>query len=226
QQYNARIYQPLGSNGDFIAIAGHYNENRNNFFGSVPLRTDLRSAPATTGTTPRIVGPNSGNRFPLTREERFYDINYPCTMAVGRPGLADGVAAAPAAPTAGASCGSEFDRRYNPSNTGNIRGNLRLTLADGLILTVDPSYQYTKANGGGVVAANEGFATLSGGRGGGYTGVLNTGNNPGNTSPSGFGTWVGRDLNGDGDLLDTVYITNPSQTQTRRYIVSSSLVYD
>jgi len=226
QQYNARIYQPLGSNGDFIAIAGHYNENRNNFFGSVPLRTDLRSAPATTGTTPRIVGPNTANRFPLTREERFYDINYPCTMAVGRPGLADGVAAAPAAPTAGASCGSEFDRRYNPSNTGNIRGNLRLTLADGLILTIDPSYQYTKANGGGVVAANEGFATLSGGRGGGYTGVLNTGNNPGNTSPSGFGTWVGRDLNGDGDLLDTVYITNPSQTQTRRYIVSSSLVYD
>ncbi len=226
QQYNARIYQPLGSNGDFIAIAGHYNENRNNFFGSVPLRTDLRSAPATTGTTPRIVGPNSGNRFPLTREERFYDINYPCTMAVGRPGQADGVAPAPAAPTAGASCGSEFDRRYNPSNTGNIRGNLRLTLADGLILTIDPSYQYTKANGGGVVAANEGFATLSGGRGGSYTGVLNTGNNPGNTSPSGFGTWVGRDLNGDGDLLDTVYITNPSQTQTRRYIVSSSLVYD
>ncbi len=226
QQYNGRIYQPLGSNGDFIAIAGHYNENRNNFFGSVPLRTDLRSAPATTGTTPRIVGPNTANRFPLTREERFYDINYGCTMAVGRPGVADAVAPAPAAPTAGASCGSEFDRRYNPSNTGNIRGNLRLTLAPGLILTVDPSYQYTKANGGGVVAANEGFATLSGGRGTGYTGVLNTGNNPGNTSPSGFGTWVGRDLNGDGDLLDTVYILNPSQTQTRRYIVSSSLVYD
>jgi iron complex outermembrane receptor protein len=225
QQYNARIYQEIGGDGDFVAIAGHYNENRNNFFGSVPLRTDVRSAPAATGTTPRITGPNSGNRFPLTREERFYDINYPCTMAIGRPGLADAVAPAPAAPTAGASCGSEFDRRYNPSNTGNIRGNLRLTLADGLIFTVDPSYQYTKANGGGVVAANEGFATLSGGRGTGFTGVLNTGNNPGNTSPSGFGTWAGRDLNGDGDILDTVYITNPSQTQTRRYIVSSSLIY-
>ena len=41
QQYNARIYQPIGSNGDFISVAIHYNQNRNNFFGSVPLRTDL-----------------------------------------------------------------------------------------------------------------------------------------------------------------------------------------
>ena len=33
-QYNGRIYQPIGSNGDFISIAGNYNVNRNNFFGS------------------------------------------------------------------------------------------------------------------------------------------------------------------------------------------------
>ena len=231
QQYNARIYQEIGGSGDFVSVAGHYNENRNNFFGSVPLRTDLRSAPATTGTTARIVGPNSANRFPLTRGERFYYINYGCTLAVGRPGLPDAVAAAPAAPTAGASCGSEFDRRYNPSNTGNIRGNSRFTLADGLILTVDPSFQYVKANGGGVVAAQEGFATLTGTRPAGstttgYTGVLNAGPNTGNFSPSGFNTFFGRDLNGDGDILDAVYVNNPSQTQTRRYVVISSLAYE
>ena len=37
QQYNARIWQPVGSEGDFVAVSGHYNQNRNNFFGSVDL---------------------------------------------------------------------------------------------------------------------------------------------------------------------------------------------
>src|SRR4051812_32915080 len=39
QQYNAYVYQPIGANGDFIALGVHYNQNRNNFFGSLPLRT-------------------------------------------------------------------------------------------------------------------------------------------------------------------------------------------
>ena len=41
QQYNAKIYQPIGTNGDFVAVSGHYNQNRNNFFGSVSLRNDV-----------------------------------------------------------------------------------------------------------------------------------------------------------------------------------------
>ena len=54
QQYNAKIYQPIGNNGDFISIAGHYNENRNNFFGSVPLRTrHSRRAPTNSGSARR-----------------------------------------------------------------------------------------------------------------------------------------------------------------------------
>ena len=40
QQYNAKIWQPIGSNGDFVAIAARYNQDRNNFFGSLPLRWD------------------------------------------------------------------------------------------------------------------------------------------------------------------------------------------
>ncbi len=36
QQYNAKIWQPIGSNGDFVSIAGRYNQDRNNFFGSLP----------------------------------------------------------------------------------------------------------------------------------------------------------------------------------------------
>src|SRR5207237_7078621 len=31
-QVNARLYQPLGSNGDFVSLAGHFNRNRNNSY--------------------------------------------------------------------------------------------------------------------------------------------------------------------------------------------------
>ena len=44
-QINGKIYQPLGSNGDFVSIAGHYNQNRNNNYNNpnlTDLRTDLR----------------------------------------------------------------------------------------------------------------------------------------------------------------------------------------
>ena len=58
------------------------------------------------------------------------------------------------------SCGTEFDRRYNPSNTGNIRLSSRFTFG-GFTLTVDPSYQYVKANGGGTVTGNEGLRDIN-----------------------------------------------------------------
>ena len=193
KQFNGRVWQPLGDNGDFISVAGHYNENRNNFFGSVPLRLDAN----------RVVGSGSGNRFPLDNDEREYNINFPCTTAVvARPGLAD----------AGSSCGTEFDRRYNPSNTGNIRGASRFTLAEGIVLTVDPSYQYVKANGGGTVFARERLVDVAPG-----AAVTNT------TGYVGGRPYFGRDLNGDGDLLDEVAMLAPSQTQTHRYGVIANL---
>jgi iron complex outermembrane recepter protein len=233
QQYNARIYKSLGDNGDFVSVAGQWNENRNNFFGSVPLRTDTAGSYALTNgaivaSGTRITGPNSANRFPLTRRERFYNINYPCTInTAARPGLADVPSAAPAAPTAGASCGQEFDRRYNPSNTGNVRWGSRFTLTEKLIFTFDASYQYTKANGGGTVSLLEGTANLpqtaANDR---ISGVINQGGNAGNASPSGFGYYVGRDLNGDGDTLDTILGIAPSQTQTRRFGAVAGLAYE
>ncbi|HEU4652007.1 MAG TPA: TonB-dependent receptor plug domain-containing protein, partial [Croceibacterium sp.] len=58
QQINARIYQPLGEGDDFISISGHYNESRNNFFGSLPLRTDTTQSNVAPGNAqPRVVGP-------------------------------------------------------------------------------------------------------------------------------------------------------------------------
>lgn len=178
QQYNGRIWQDIGSDGDFIAVAGHYNENRNNFFGSFSLAS-----------------------FPQTRADRFYDINYPCTVEAPVTGTAQ----------SDNNCGAEFDRRWNPSNTGNIRGSSRFTLADGLVLSVDPSYQYVKANGGGdeellEQTRNVGGVPLTGFLSGRY--------------------YFGRDLNGDGDTLDEVTGHDPSQTRTRRFGVISNLSYE
>lgn len=228
QQYNAKIYQPIGSNGDFVSIAGHYNQNRNNFFGSLPLRTDTTRS--TTDSRPRIVGPNSQNRYPRDADEREYDINYPCTMDTAVSGSAD-VPSTSSGPGASdpngdyATCGTEYDRRYNPSNTGNIRINSRFTLRDDLILTIDPSYQYVKANGGGTTTAREyGYdINPSGGR-------ANCSTTPGSATvvciPGYYGGnpyFGGVDLNGDGDILDQVTVLTPSQTQTDRFGVIAGL---
>ena len=182
RQFNAKLYQPFGDNGDFVAISGHYNQNRNNFFGSVGLRND-RAVPG---------------GFPQNRDERDYGIAR-CqinTVAVaGAPDKANG-------------CGSAFDERFNPSNTGNIRLNSRFTLAEGLILTVDPSIQWVKANGGGTVEAFEKEFSAGGKLITGYIGGK---------------PYFGRDLNGDGDTLDTVRLLAPSQTATRRVGVITGL---
>lgn len=215
-QANGRIYQPLGNSGDFISVAGHYNENRNNFFGSLPLRTDLTQS--ATNTAARLVGAGSNNRFPITSDEREYSIAYPCTTNdVARPGVAD-------SPN---TCGTEFDRRYNPSNTGNLRGSSRFTLSDGLILTVDPSYQYVKANGGGTVGARERGIDIN--PTGGAANCTTVTSGTGVLCSSGYvggRPYFGADLNGDGDLLDEVTMLAPSQTQTRRYGVIANLRWD
>jgi len=235
QQYNARIWQDIGNNGDFVSVAGNYNQNRNNFFGSLPLRTDLtRSA---TDLRPRIVGPNSQNRYPRDGDERFYDINYPCTVDTPQAGVADspGTTTGPGAPANDpngnyATCGTEFDRRYNPSNTGNIRGASRFTVTEGVVFTFDPSYQYVKANGGGTVTAEEGLRDIN--PAGGTASVATcrtTPNSATNTCIPGYmgGTpFFGRDINGDGDVLDRVSVLAPSQTTTDRYGVIAGLRWD
>ena len=233
QQYNAKIYQPIGSGRDFISISGHYNENRNNFFGSAPLRTDsnvFSQNTTTGGATPlnpqlvtgavRTAGTGSNNRFPISRDELPYSIAR-CLTAVGRPGVDDvpGTVTAPGASNNGSACGSSFDERYNPSNTGNIRINSRFSITDSLTLFVDPSYQYTKANGGGTVTAREG----------GFTRAASTGVLPITVPQYGFiggQYYTGRDLNGDGDVRDQVTVLAPSQTETNRYGVISSLRWE
>lgn len=198
QQFNAKIYQPIGSNGDFVSLAGHFNQNRNNFFGSAPLRLDT-ATPA--GTTPRVVGTGSGNRFPRDADERSYNVAR-CTVAPGVTGRAD----------AASTCGTAYDYRYNPSDTGNARLNSRFTLTDKLVFTLDAGYQYTLANGGGTVTGNEGY--FNAGTAGLLAGYF-----------GGQPYFGGVDLNGDGDTLDKVTVAAPSNTQTHRAVVNASLRY-
>lgn len=219
QQYNARVWQPIGSNGDFISVAGNYNENRNNFQGSVPLRVDTVQRNATTGaiTGTRVVGPDSANRFPLERDEAQYSIASCQTQQSAVNGTLNSAN----------TCGSLFDQRFNPSNTGNIRGSSRFTLSDGLVLTVEPSYQYVKANGGGTVVAQEVRRDVV--SAGGAANCNTTANSATVNCQSGYiggVPYFGRDLNGDGDLLDTVRLLAPNQTQTHRLGLISSLRYD
>ncbi|HYD38738.1 MAG TPA: TonB-dependent receptor, partial [Allosphingosinicella sp.] len=244
QQYNAKLYQPVGSRGDFVSIAGHYNQNRNNFFGSLPLRQDLTRV-AGGVTFPRIVGGQANNRYPRNNDEREYLVNYPCLVDTPQAGVAD--APAPASDPRGgaiftpdpqghfASCGTEFDRRYNPSNTGNIRGSSRFTFG-AFTLTVDPSYQYVKANGGGTVTADEGLRDINPADPPGAEGATATPdqcrqapNNAFRTCVPGYlgGTpFFGRDINGDGDTLDRVTVLAPSQTQTHRYGLIAGVRWD
>jgi iron complex outermembrane receptor protein len=229
-QYNAKIYQPIGSNGDFISVSGNYNVNRNNFFGSAPLRLDnyvytssiVGGVPVLNQGAARTPGTGTGNRFPISRDELPYHVAR-CTTPIPVTGVAD----------AAGTCGTTFDERYNPSNTGNIRINSRFTLAPGLILTVDPSFQYVKANGGGTVAAREGKFDIN--PAGATAGSANVANCTTVTSGTGVNCqtgyfagfpYVGKDLNGDGDTLDQVNVLAASQTGTHRYGVIAGLRYD
>ncbi len=185
-QYNAKIRQDIGSNGDFISLAGNYNVNRNNFGGS----------------------PLNAASFGNDKSVRFYDIpgGIPCNVSLnGTPNT----------------CGTSFERRYNPSNNGNARINSRYTLAEGLILSLDGAYQYVKANGGGTVSARESAFTQNGQSFTGYfpSAIGNTG------API---PYYNADLNGDGIISPTgrVTVLQPSQTQTNRYTGVANLAYD
>ena len=213
QQINGKIYQPFGNNGDFVSISGNYNENRNNFGGSVPLRTDsniytstiVNGVPTLVVGAVRTVGTASTQRYPIAASEIPYHVAR-CQTTTGTPGAVD----------AANICGTTFDERYNPSNTGSIRVNSRFTLTPGLVLTIDPSFQYVKANGGGTVTAREGLRDINPSP---AITTLRAGYFAGNP-------FAGVDLNGDGDTLDQVTVLAPSQTQTRRYGVLASLRWD
>lgn len=120
-QYNARIYQELGDNGDFVSVIANYNVNRNNFIRRINLAQFQQN------------------------------IKLPYDAACVRPTPVAGTVQNEATTATGftAACANYVGNNINPSNTGNIRGQSLFHLTDNLILTIDPAFQYVLANGGG-----------------------------------------------------------------------------
>ncbi len=188
RQINAKIYQPLGDNGDFISLAAHYNLNRNNAYNNVSLRT-------ATGRLPD--GTDAPNQTDVSGWKVDFNDTYLPIVSSTATGVTGDIDTDPAANS------NYWGIRINPSNTGNLRGQSRFSLGNGFTLTVDPSFQYVLANGGGQnILLSE-------------------------TSPQlrGSVTTGGVDLNKDGDLNDTVRVMNPSNTNTRRYGLLTSLIW-
>jgi iron complex outermembrane receptor protein len=148
---------------------------------------------------------------------RQFDNLATCTRLMGTAGTADNEAAGtltggtenPLNPSA---CTNYYNLRVNPSDTGNIRINSLWHLSENVRLAIDPSFQYVLANGGGTQTLGETpSATGTGSEDRRVVGI------------SGRTAW---DLNGDGDTLDTVRFYTPSNTNTKRYGVNASLIWD
>ena len=201
-QFNGKVYQDLGGNGNFVSLAGHYNRNRNAAFfnnytlanfasGVEPLENDIACF--------RPLGVNGTVQNENTQSDRIQS---------------DGS-------NATGNCGSAISLRQNPSDTGNIRGQFSYALTDNLRFTFDPSYQYVLATGGTMFSMlSERDDRLD----------QNTANNATVTTPAQCAAAAvnatGRDLNGDGDTCDNVHVYAPSVTNTNRYGLSSSLIWD
>jgi iron complex outermembrane receptor protein len=176
KQFNARIDQDFGSVG-WASVILNYNENRNQFINRINLATFQRQGRTAAG------GPDNS--------------------LVGATTCSRPTPGAGAQVDSSANCPSGFyGFTINPSNTGNIRGLSSWNLSDNITLTVDPSFQYTIANGGGIGTFSETVGQVRG-----------------------SSAAAGVDLNGDGDVLDTVYLYRPNTTNTRRYGVTSSLIW-
>lgn len=211
-QFNVRVYQPVGDNGDFVSLAGHYNENRNNFYRRVGLndmRTLLGSATIPTATNISPAQPLDLGSLTSAQEDAIFAFNNDahCTLpsAAGGPGRQSDTA----------SCSSYYNTSINPSNTGNLRFNSRLALNEKLIATLDASYQYVLANGGGTTVFAESDANRS------QSGVYNR-----QGTRVGAGVATGVDLNGDNDTADLVRLYFPSNTRTHRLGATFSLRYE
>jgi iron complex outermembrane receptor protein len=216
KQFNANIYQDLGDLG-WIQLAMHFNQNRNNFYNNPTFYPTVSTlAPTATlgvlnGVTPFPLVPG-GPAAPalaispsgsftgtgLTNNVLGFGLQFDEQPTCTRVNGSFGKA------DLDNLCSNFFGVRINPSDTANIRLSSLFHLNDALSLTVDPSIQYVLANGGGYTSLSETDPRLLGSK---------------------FPPFVGKDLNGDGDVLDTIGVYSPSNTNTIRYGINTSLVW-
>jgi iron complex outermembrane receptor protein len=194
---NGKIYQPL-SGSDFISVSGLFTSER-----QYPA---FRLSPSQISTLGRY----------------YYGDNYTWIPETATPGVKDSVPNVLLPNGTGGTTTSGDNNFYklfaNPVDFGIIHGQSKFTLAKGLTFTFDPSFFYTLANGGGSTSLAENDKRLIG----------NATSTPATNSKAcvAGGKVTGVDLNGDGDCLDTVVVYSPSNTQTYRYGLTSSLLYD
>lgn len=229
-QGNFKILQDFGSAG-WITLAGHWNNNRNNSYYAedyVPNTTGFATA-ALIGTIDLIKNPGGGgyigNPTWSSTTTGFdgtgWDRDYQSTCVYNRTANSNS-GAITTAPVAGTTdytmttCTNWYKAKINPSNTGNIRAQSLWHLMDDLTLTVDANLQYVLANGGGFFTFAENTGQLIGATSGGTATT---------TTPYGCIPGKGCDLNGDGDIKDTVGLYQPSTTRTRRWGFNASLIY-
>ena len=147
-QYNAKIYQPLWHTGDFIAVSGNYNRNRNNNY--------LTNTIANTFL------------YPTSDYSSF------CTRPIPGPGAqVDSTACTSQTPSAALNGNATgyYNLFFNPSNTGNVRLQSKFTLTNTLLFTLDGGYQYTLADGGTQSTVLSERSPLLIGTAGAFTGV-------------------------------------------------------
>ena len=219
QQYNGKLYQPLGDRGDFISLAAHYNQNRSYFYSN-PTFANIRTRIG--GTTIPTTGFSAANPYTLDLDNDQYDFVFDDTSATyrydytcTRPAAAGGAGSQ----TDRNGCNNVYATAFNPSNTGNVRLNSRYTLTDKLLFTLDGAYSFTRANGGGstLLAERDANATSANGT---YTQQYAQA-----AGRLGAGIAPGVDINKDGDTLDFVRVYFPSNTRTQRFTAIAGLRY-
>ncbi len=138
-----------------------------------------------------------------SRNNAYYDVSAAEYAANYETDFA-GTINSSASTATGATAGAYYGWKINPTNNGNIRVQSKFHLKDNLILTVDPSFQYTLANGGSQVYLLD--------------------EKTGKIGSQVFNQLVNFDANHDG-TIGSEYVFEPSQTRTNRYTLNSSLIW-
>ncbi|GGB24516.1 TonB-dependent receptor [Sphingomonas metalli] len=225
QQYNGKIYQPIGGGNDFISVAAHYNQNRSYFYSNptyANIRTRLAALNSSLPNNTTGTSASAANPYTLDLNNRDFDYVFDDTSSTYRYDYTCDLQSNPGgagSQTDRNSCNNVYATAFNPSNTGNVRINSRFDLTEKLLFTFDGAYSWTRANGGGstLLAETDASATSANGA---YTQQYAQ-----TSGRLGAGTAAGVDLNGDGDLRDFVRVYFPSNTRTQRFTAIAGLRY-
>jgi len=231
-QGNVKLYQDMGDLGWF-SVFGNFDSNRNNNYYTpyyVPSTAGFTSSLA---SQIEVIKDASGNYVanPLfvpsnaSYSADGFDRDYTSQCVYNRTGSNNNTGTPTAAPVSGVTdytmttCSNYYKTRINPSDNGSLIFASLWHVLPNLTLTVDAGLYYVLATGGTTTTTFAENAPQIIGSTLGMTSSATT------TTPYGCIPGKGCDLNGDGDLKDTVEVQSPSVTNTRRWTATSSLIY-